>query len=84
MKVLHEKYYDYIGVVGSWHAFKCTKVGFDPEVILLYRARMIMNDGSDKFFDPVEGPSSFRRYRGKFLQNPMTSLKLDESLTLRA
>lgn len=53
MKVLHEDSYEYVGVEGEWHKFKCIKDNFDPEMLLLYRARMILKDGTSRFFDPI-------------------------------
>lgn len=57
MKVLHEKYYKYLGVIQDFHAFECTKVNFDTEILLLERAKMIKEDGTSIYFDPVHSRS---------------------------
>lgn len=53
MKVINEKDYSYLGTSRGWHVFISTKKSFDPELLYLYRARMILKDGSFKFFDPI-------------------------------
>lgn len=57
MKVLHEKSYKYLGVVQDFHAFECVKVNFDSEILLLERAKMIKEDGTCVYFDPVHSRS---------------------------
>lgn len=57
MKVLHEKSYRYIGVVQDFHAFECIKVNFDTEILLLERAKMIKEDGTCIYFDPIHSRS---------------------------
>lgn len=54
MKVLHENSYKYLGTSGKWHVFESTRESFDPELLYLYRARFIKNDGSSQFFDPIK------------------------------
>lgn len=53
MKVINEKDYSYLGSSRGWHVFISTKRNFDPELLYVFRARMIMKDGSSKFFDPI-------------------------------
>lgn len=53
MKTLNAKEYQYLGVKDTWHVFKCVKSNFDPEVLFLYRARVIKEDGSSRFYDPI-------------------------------
>lgn len=53
MKVFHEKDYKYIGQREGWHCFQSIKEDFDPEIVAVYRARMIKKDGSSVYFDPI-------------------------------
>lgn len=53
MKTLTAKSYRYVGIKDGWHVFECTKSDFDREMLLLERARMIMEDGTSVFYDPV-------------------------------
>jgi hypothetical protein len=53
MKTLNAKEYKYLGTTGTWHVFKCVKENFDPEVLYLYRARVIEENGKSKFYDPI-------------------------------
>lgn len=53
MKVFHEKDYEYIGQREGWHCFRSIKKDFDPEIVLVYRAKMIKNDGSSIYYDPI-------------------------------
>lgn len=63
MKVLHEKSYKYLGVVQDFHAFECVKVNFDSEILLLERAKMIKEDGTCVYFDPIHSRSDRRNVR---------------------
>lgn len=58
MKVLSAKNYSYLGTKNQWHLFVSKRKSFDPEVVMLYRARMIMEDGSSKFYDPIVSPAT--------------------------
>lgn len=58
MKVLSAKNYSYLGTKDQWHLFVNKCKTFDPEVVMLYRARMIMEDGSSKFYDPIVSPAA--------------------------
>jgi len=49
---MHDAYH-YMGVKDGWHVFECIKRDFDKEILLLERARMVMEDGSSVFYDPV-------------------------------
>lgn len=53
MKVLHESKYTWIGTRLGLHVFVRNEKNFDPEVLLLYRAKMKRKDGSFKYFDPI-------------------------------
>jgi hypothetical protein len=59
MKTLNAKEYKYLGVKDNWHVFECVKSNFDPEVLYLYRARVIQDDGSSKFYDPVDPSAEY-------------------------
>lgn len=54
MKVLPYEHYEYLGVWGLYHAFRSKKPGFDPEIILESRARVVTKQGSSYFYDPVD------------------------------
>lgn len=54
MKIFQEKDYKYIGQRDGWHCFESIKENFDPEIVLVRRARFIHLDGSSEFFDPLE------------------------------
>lgn len=53
MKTLNESSYTYLGIKDCWHVFVSKQTAFDPEVLYLYRARMIKLDGTSEFFDPI-------------------------------
>lgn len=54
MKILHGNNYQYVGVKDGLHMFVSIRKDFDPEVILLERAKFINGDNSVIFYDPVE------------------------------
>lgn len=55
MKVILERDYTYAGTRDSWHVFKSKpKKDFDPEEVLVTRARYLLNNGKSIFFDPIK------------------------------
>lgn len=54
MKTINSSKYRYVGVKDNWHVFESILDNFDPEMLLVYRARYIMPDGSSRFFDPIK------------------------------
>jgi hypothetical protein len=53
MKIFNEGAYKYLGLVGSWHCFISTRINFDPEIVLVKRARFILKDGTSRYYDPI-------------------------------
>lgn len=54
MKVLLEKDYEFVGIEDNWYVFKSRpKENFDPEIIKVQRARMILLTGESRYFDRV-------------------------------
>lgn len=51
MKIVHERNYDYLGICGGWYVFSLKVNKFDDELLLLPRAKMVMNDGTIRYFD---------------------------------
>lgn len=56
MKIIHEETHTLLGKDGSWYVFELKRTGpdFDPEIILIKRARMITKDGKSRFFDTIK------------------------------
>lgn len=59
MKIVHEKDYDYLGSHGGWHMFSLKVAKFDEEILLVPRAKMIMRDGSCRYFDSTSPTLSY-------------------------
>jgi hypothetical protein len=53
MKTLNAKKYRYVGIKDNWHVFESVWNDFDPEVLLVVRARYLLPDGTSIYFDPV-------------------------------
>lgn len=77
MKVFHEKDYEYIGQKEGWHCFRSIKKDFDPEIVLVYRARFIKKNGTSVYYDPINVETAMmlrvQEYR-KRLQDMQTSM----------
>ncbi len=59
MKTLHENKVRYIGtteVFGiKYHMFQNIFENFDPEILLVTRARFVKKDGSSVYYDEIKG-----------------------------
>lgn len=57
MKVLHASKYEYLGLTELpingelYYTFKCIKVNFDPEVLLLKQAKLVDDSDTPIYFD---------------------------------
>ena len=62
MKTIHETKSRYIGtteVFGvKYHMFQSIQKDFDPEIILVTRARLIKKDGSSVYYDEIQPKKS--------------------------
>ena len=58
MKTLHENKVRYIGTTEvfnvKYHMFQSIFEDFDPEIILVTRARFIQKDGSSIYYDKIQ------------------------------
>lgn len=52
MKVINEKDYVFVEFKDGWFVFKSNpnKLGFDPEILMVKRARFVKLDGSFQFY----------------------------------
>lgn len=73
MKVIHEKDYVYAGMNEEWHIFRTNpnKSNFDPEIIFVKRARLVLESGGYQFFDDF----SSRTISPKTLKNYLTHVR---------
>ena len=58
MKTLHETKYQYIGTTEvlniKYHMFQSTQKDFDPEILLVTKARLITKNNESIYFDEIK------------------------------